>query len=394
MTAAPTADANPLWGDDWPQIRELWPLERTVAHLNHGSYGAVPTIVLDEQRSWRDRMESNPVRFFARELAPALGQAREELALLVRAQPETLAFVPNVTTGIATVLAAITLDADDEVVITDHAYGAVRIAAARRCADVGARLVEAAIPLAGGQEEAVQAVLAATSERTRLVVLEQVTSPTARRLPLERLIPGLQQQGVPVLVDGAHAPGMIPVDVDGLGADFWTGNLHKWACAPRGTALLHVASRWRDEVRPLVPSWLDALGFPDAFAAVGTTDLTAWLAAPRAVRLLAEIGWDRLREHNTRLVEAGQRLVAAELGLGASELVGDPDLSMRVIPLPRAVAKDDESANALQARLAEEGGVEVAVTTWRGRGFVRLSAHAYNAPGEYERLAEALPAMV
>jgi isopenicillin-N epimerase len=394
VTAAPTADVNPLWGDDWPSIRELWPLERTVAHLNHGSFGAVPTIVLDEQRSWRERMESNPVRFFARELGPALGQAREELAQLVGAQPETLAFVPNVTTGIATVLAAVPLSSDDEVVITDHAYGAVRIATNRRCADTGARLVEVPVPLTGAEDETVQAVLDATTARTRLVVLEQVTSPTARQLPLDRLIPALHDRDIPVFVDGAHAPGMVDVDVERLGADFWTGNLHKWACAPRGTALLHVAARWRQRVRPLVASWHDALGFPDAFATVGTTDLTAWLSAPRSIRLLAELGWERLRRHNARLVEEGQRLVGQELGLDSAELVGDPQLSMRIVPLPRQVARDYESAAALQARLAEEGGVEVAVTTWRGRGFVRLSAHVYNAPGEYERLAEALPAMV
>lgn len=386
--------ANPLWGEDWVEVRALWPLEPTVAHLNHGSYGAVPTPVLEEQQSWRDRMEVNPARFFERELPGALDQARAEVAAFLGAEPETVAFLANATTAVSTVLASFPLTAQDAVLLTDHGYGSVRIAAARWTDRAGARLDVAHLDLADDDAAWVEGVLAALTPRTRLVVLDQVTSPTARRLPLVDLLPALRERGVAVFVDGAHAPGMLDVDVSALGADFWTGNLHKWAFAPRGTAVLHVAESWRRAVLPLVASWGEPAGFPGAFSDVGTADLTAWLSAPRALRVLQHLGLDRLRRHNVELAVAGQREVAAALGVDPARLPRDPAVSMQVVPLPAGVATDDASAAALQARIGESAAVEVAVTTWAGRGFVRLSAQAYNAPADYARLAADLPALL
>jgi isopenicillin-N epimerase len=387
-------DANPLWGDDWPAVRALWPLEATVAHVNHGSYGAVPTPVLEEQQSWRDRMETNPLRFFRRELPAALVSARAEVAAFLGAGPTSLAFVHNATSGASTVLAAFPFEPGDAVLLTDHAYGAVRIAAERFAADRGARVDSVHLPLAADDDEVVDAVLAAMHARTRLVLLDQVTSPTARRLPLVRLVPALQERGAAVLVDGAHAPGMLAVDIDRLGADFFVGTLHKWCCAPRGTGVLHAAERWRPVLRPLVASWGEDEGFPLAFDDTGTEDPSAWLSAPRALRVLEGLGLDRLRRHNVELAVAGQLEVAAALQVAATDLPRDSGVSMQLVPLPEGVADTPAAAGALQDRIGEQAAVEVAISSFDGRGYVRLSAHAYNAPADYRRLATDLPGLI
>ncbi len=387
-------DANTLWGDDWPEVRALWPLEPTVAHVNHGSYGAVPTPVLEEQQSWRDRMETNPLRFLRREAPAALASARAEVAGFLGAGPGSLAFVHNATSGASTVFAAFPLEPGDAVLLTDHAYGAVRIAADRFAPQRGARVESVHLPLAADDDDVVEAVLGAVHQRTRLVVLDQVTSPTARRLPLVRLVPALQERGVAVLVDGAHAPGMLAVDLDRLGADFFVGTLHKWCCAPRGTGVLHAAERWRPVLRPLVASWGEDEGFPLAFDDTGTEDPSAWLSAPRALRVLEGLGLDRLRRHNVELAVAGQLEVAAALHVPAADLPRDSGVSMQLVPLPEGVADTPAAAGALQDRIGEQAAVEVAISSFDGRGYVRLSAHAYNAPADYRRLAADLPGLL
>jgi isopenicillin-N epimerase len=197
-----------------------------------------------------------------------------------------------------------------------------------------------------------------------------------------------------VLVDGAHAAGMLDVDLDGVGADFWTGNLHKWCCAPRGTAVLHAARQRRAELRPLVASWGEPFGFPSSFQDVGTQDLTAWLAAPKALRLLEGLDLARVRKHNVELAVAGQLEVARGLGLDSAGLPRDPAVSMQLVPLPAGVASTREKAEALQHRIGTEVAIEVAVTTWQGQGFIRMSAHVYNRPADYALLAAELPALL
>jgi isopenicillin-N epimerase len=397
MPAEPTvsdADPNPVWGPDWPEVRALWPLEPTVAHLNHGSFGAVTTPVLEEQQSWRDRMESNPLRFFRRELPSALAAARAEVATFLGATDGSLAFVHNTTSGVSTVLATFPVEAGDSLLLTDHAYGAVQIAAHRFAADQQAKVDTVHLPLTAEDAEVVETVLDAVHDRTRLVVLDHVSSPTARRSPLVELVPALQERGVAVLVDGAHAPGMLAVDLDRLGADFYVGNLHKWVCAPRGTAVLHAAEHQRARLRPLVASWGEADGFPLAFDDTGTEDPTPWLAAPKAIRVLENLDLERLRRHNVELAVTGQREVAAGLGLAADDLPRDTAVSMQLVPLPVGVATTLPDAHALQDRIGETSAVEVAITSWDGRGFVRVSAHAYNSPADYRRLAADLPSLL
>jgi isopenicillin-N epimerase len=339
-------------------------------------------------------METNPLRFLRREAPAALVAARAEVAGFLGAGPTSLAFVHNATSGASTVFAAFPLEPGDAVLLTDHAYGAVRIAADRFAPQRGARVESVHLPLAADDDDVVDAVLGAVHQRTRLVVLDQVTSPTARRLPLVRLVPALQERGVAVLVDGAHAPGMLAVDLDRLGADFFVGTLHKWCCAPRGTGVLHAAERWRPVLRPLVASWGEDEGFPLAFDDTGTEDPSAWLSAPRALRVLEGLGLDRLRRHNVELAVAGQLEVAAALHVPAADLPRDSGVSMQLVPLPEGVADTPAAAGALQDRIGEQAAVEVAISSFDGRGYVRLSAHAYNAPADYRRLAADLPRLL
>jgi isopenicillin-N epimerase len=302
--------------------------------------------------------------------------------------------VRNATAAASTVLSCIGLAPDDEILVTDHTYGAVRIAAERWASAAGSRVVVAHVPLRASNDEVTAAVVDSVTDRTRLTIVDHVTSPTARRMPLVTMLPALKERGTDVFVDGAHAAGMLAVDLDRLGADFWAGNLHKWCCAPRGTAVLHVSAEHRGQMRPLVASWGEPAGFPESFNEVGTEDLTAWLAAPRALRLLDQLGFEKLRQHNAELAVHGQRVLAQELGLDPAGLPRDPAVSMQLVPLPAGLASTPDEAAALQSRIGDQIAVEVAVTSWDGQGFLRLSAQAYNSPADYARLAADLPALL
>jgi isopenicillin-N epimerase len=205
-----------------------------------------------------------------------------------------------------------------------------------------------------------------------------------------------RDQDIPVLVDAAHAPGMLPVDVAAIGADFWVGNLHKWAFAPRGTALLSVAPDWRRRIDPLVVSWQQDEGFPSSVEFQGTVDYTAWLSAPAGLYVLRTLGPGTVRRHNAALAAYGQQVVGAALGLTASDLPdpGAATVSMRVVPLPAGLATTYPEAHALRQHIADKLAVETAINAWGGRGWLRLSAQVYNRPEEYERFAERLPQLL
>ena len=378
--------ANPIWGDDWDEVRHLWLLDLAVAHCNHGSFGAVPGPVLDIQDQFRRRMVTNPMRWFDRDQWRLVAEARGDVAHFLGADAEAVAFVSNVSAGVSAVMQSLELQAGDEVLSSDHIYGAVSSALDRLCARSGAVRVVVGVPVESSDEEVIALFSRQCSERTRIVVADQVTSATARRFPIEDVIRVAHDVGAAILVDGAHAPGMLDLEVPKLGADFWVGNLHKWACAPAGTGVLWVAPEWRERMLSLVVSWGEADGFPISFERVGTDDLSAWLAAPSALELLGSLGWDRVRAHNEALVLWAQGTVAEAIGTASSELRHDRGLSMAVVPLPPGRADTREEAQALQGHLAELR-VEAAVGCWRGRGAIRLSAHVYNQPSDYERLA-------
>lgn len=378
--------------DPIPGARLLFSLDPAVSHLNHGSFGAAPLAVQRAQQRLRDEVEANPVRFYAGgALHDRVAAARRHLATFVGLDPAGCAIVPNATTGAAIVLGSVPVAAGDEIVVTDHAYGAVTLAAARTCRETGA--VTREVPLAHGaaDQEIVDAVCAAVSSRTRLVVLDLITSPTARVFPVAALHAALRGTAVPLFVDAAHGPGNV---TDPAPGDFWVGNLHKWAYAPRGTALLHVAEPWRHAVRTPVVSWREPEGYPGSLEFSGVTDLTPWLAAPVGTYVLRTLGTELVRRHNAMLAAYAQATVGTALGLAATDLPqpgGDLALPMRVVPLPPGLAATPDAAAALRQRIADDLRTEVAVNSWRGRGLLRLSAQIYNRADEYERLAERLP---
>ncbi len=375
-----------------PGARLLFSLDPAVAYLNHGTVGVTPIPVQRAQQRLRDEMEANPQRFMTRGLRDRVTHARRYLAGFIGADPDGTALVANATTGINVVLGSLELSAGDEVLTTDHGYGAVDIALAAH----GLRRRVVPVPLTGGDDEIVAAMSsAAAGGRPGLAIVDLVTSGTARRLPVERIATVLRERGIPLLVDAAHAPGMVPLAVDEIGADFLVGNVHKWAFAPRGTGLLAVAPQWRSRIRPLVVSWWQDEGYPVNVEWGGTIDYTGWLAAPTGVFTLRTLGLDRVREHNAALVRYGQATVGAALGLPVDRLPdpGGP-LAMRVLPLPAGLPATTDAAVRLRERISDELRAEVAVGAWRDGLLLRLSAQVYNRAEDFDRLAAGLPALL
>jgi isopenicillin-N epimerase len=384
-TGANANRSNPIWGDDWHEVRRLWLLDPEVAHCNHGSFGALPARVFELQNEFRRRIAVNPMNWFDREMPGLLTEARAHVARFIGASPDDVGFVSNVSAGVSAVVQSLSLGPGDEVLSTDHAYGAVSSALDRLSARTGAKRVVATIPVNSNDEEVVAILAEHCSERTALVVIDQVTSPTARRFPVQAVAALAHQFGAAALVDAAHAPGMLPLQVPTIGADFWVGNLHKWACAPVGTGALWVGPSWREKMLSLVVSWGEADGFPTSFQRVGTDDLSAWVAAPSSLDLLASLGWDRVRAHNEALVCSAQATVAEILGSPAEELRHDPGLSMALVPLPPGLADTREQTHWLKEEMAARG-VEMSIGCWGGRARIRLSAHVYNCPADYQRM--------
>lgn len=316
-----------------PGARLLFSLDPAVAHLNHGSFGAVPIGVQRAQQRLRDEMDANPMRFFAIDLDERVAHVRRHLAAFLGADPHGSAIVDNATTGVAITLNSLELNPGDEIVTTTHGYGAVGVAVRDACRRTGAVSRVVALPLAPEDAEVVRQVRAACSARTKLIIVDAITSPTARLLPVDRIAEVGREVGAAVLVDAAHAPGQLGTPVSAVDADFWVGNLHKWAFAPRSTALLTVAPQWRTRIRPLVVSWAEPEGFLSNVEEAGTLDYTAWLAAPSGVFVLRTLGLDRVRAHNAALARYGQQVVGAALGLDDLPDPGGP-LPMRLIPLP------------------------------------------------------------
>jgi isopenicillin-N epimerase len=373
-----------------PGTRDLFSLDPTVAHLNHGSYGAVPLPVQRAQARLRVEQEQDPDGFFA-DLPERIGRARARIAAALGGHPDRLALLTNVTEGIAVVLESLPLAEGDEILVTDHGYGAVVRAAERRAAETGAKVCTAAIPLDTPDVDAVaERVLAAVGERTRVAVLDLVSSPTARQIATPGLLAALAERGVVTVVDAAHAPGHLPVDLGGAagGADFWMGNLHKWAFTPRATAVLAVRDRWRPRVRPLMLSWQHDQGFPGHVEWRGTCDYTPWLAAPAGFDLLERLGAERVRAHNEALAAYGGRLLAGRAGL--VELPSMPGLAMRAFRLPAGCAETGPDVEELRAEIRRRLDTRVAVTRWPGGGVLRISAQVYNRAEEYLRLAEGI----
>lgn len=375
-------------------------LDPEITFLNHGSFGACPREVLEVQRGFQERLEREPVRFFVRELPPLLEQVRAAIGGVIGADPDDLALVTNATSGVNTVLRSLDFAPGDELLRTDHGYNACNNALAHAAARTGAVVKVARLPFPlSSAREVVESVLAAVTPRTRLLLIDHVTSPTGLVLPVEALVRELRGR-VHVLVDAAHAPGMVELDLREMGAAFVTGNCHKWLCAPKGAAFLHVRRDLQHLVRPLVISHGANAGlegnarFRAEFDWTGTADLSALLAVPAAIRFLESAlpgGLPAVRRRNRALALEARELLCDALQVSPPApdgMIG----SLAAIPLPGEHGELPYGAlDPLQEALFERHCIEVPVVPFpAGRRLVRISAQLYNERGEYERLARAL----
>ena len=359
--------------------------------------------MLDHQSALRAELEAEPVRFLSRELDDRLDVARAALAAFLGADADDLAFVTNATSGVNAVLRSRVWSAGDELLTTDHVYRACRNALDYVATHSGARVVIAPLPFPlGSPDEVVDAVLAKVTPRTRLALLDHVTSPTGLVLPIERLIAELSRRGVEILVDGAHAPGMVPLDLNALGATYYSGNCHKWLCAPKGSAFLWTRADRQPEVRPLTISHGATATYPGRsrfrmeFDWTGTSDPTAWLTVPKAIEYVGSLvpgGWPAVMAHNRTLALEARRLVSETVGTKPpcpESMVG----SLAVILLPDGATEGIawRRPDPIQGRLFDGWGIEVPVMSWPAppQRHVRISAQLYNERAHYVRLAEAL----
>jgi len=383
-----------------------WDLDPEVVFLNHGSFGACPRVVLEAQQQWQRRLEREPVLFLHRELEQHLDAARAALAQFVGCQSDDLAFVTNATAGVNTVLRSLVFGPEDELLVTDHEYNACRNALDLLSQRTGARVVVAALPFPlKDSQQVVDAVLAYASKKTRLLLIDHVTSPTGIVLPVEKIAAQMKERGVDVLVDGAHAPGMLPLQIEKLGAAYYTGNCHKWLCTPKGSALLWVRRDKQPLIRPLTISHgansprTDRSRFRLEFDFTGTCDPTPWLCVPTALQFLGSLlpgGIAELQRSNHELAVRNRdklcKAVGTEPPAPAAMLGSLASVLLRPSDAPPA---PPHGLDPLQVALWERHRIEVPVMRWAQPKLrmLRISPQAYNSDAQYDFLADAVRAL-
>ena len=388
--------------------RGFWPLDPRVTFLNHGSFGCCPRPVLKFQRAIQDHLERQPVGFLVDEFEALWDESRRMLARFVGAHADDLVFVGNATTAVNAILRSLDFRRGDELLVTDHEYNACRCALDFVAAWTGARVVVAKIPFPiVSPQEVEDAVLERVTRRTRIVLLDHITSATGLVLPVENIVRELNRCGVESLIDGAHAPGMVPMDLEKLGATYYTGNAHKWLCTPLGAALLHVRRDRQKKIRPLVISHgansrrTDRSRFLLEFGWMGTSDCSAWFSVPEALRVIGALlpgGWPAVMRRNRALALAARRRLCAALQIPPpcpDEMIG----ALAAVPLPDMPAADVSrirfGLDPLRSRLLREHRIEVPVNPWPAppKRLLRVSAQLYNSLPQYEQLATVLEKM-
>jgi isopenicillin-N epimerase len=371
-------------------LRSQWMLRPGLTFLNHGSFGAVPRQVFDVQTEWRARIEAEPIEMLGRRSAELIDEAKIPVGKMFGMKPADFGFVTNATEAANAVLRSLNLRPGDELLTTDHVYHAIRQTMKLTARRAGATVREVAIPLPVTSAEQIRdAVLNAISPSTRLLVIDHVTSPTGLVFPLEAIIKGCRERGVEVLADGAHTPGMLPLDVEKIGATYYVANLHKWVCAPKGSAFVWVSPDRQADVHPTVISHHLDDGFAREFSWQGTRDISSWLTVPTAIAFMADLGWDAVMEHNHRLAAWAHQMLIDRWNVKPLSPVDGALLgSLATVSLPAALAQlDSKQQQALQQRLFNEFQIEVPLVGWNGRSMLRVACQVYNTPAEYDRLA-------
>jgi isopenicillin-N epimerase len=381
--------------DIQPPFAQFWSLDPAISFLNHGSFGACPIAVLEQQQHYRQRMERQPLQFLGVDLEPLLDQAREALAAFVGADAADLGFVPNATTGVNAVLRSLTFQPGEELLTTNHEYNACRNALNYIAERERLKIVVAEIPFPlTSSSQILEIVANKISSRTRLALLDHVTSQTGLVFPLAELLQEFNQRGIETLIDGAHAPGMIPLNLRELDATYYAGNCHKWLCSPKGAAFLYVRRDRQPEIRPLTISHGANADRPSRsrfhleFDWMGTDDPTAYLCVPAAIQFMGSLfpgGWAEIMATNQALAIAARETLCTAIDVpppSPNDLLG----SLAVVPLP------DGNWQNLHDMLLKEYQIEVPIIPWGhplGR-HIRISAQIYNHPAQYESLAKAL----
>ena len=371
-------------------VRGEWLLDEKISYLNHGTVGVTPRAVLAAQTALRDRIERQPAKFMLREYKDLLRKAADSAAETFGGRGRDYVFTDNATAGINAVLRSLALKEGDEVLVTDHTYGAIRNAAAYACRRSGARLVVAAIPFpSAGPDEIIAVLTKALSERTRLAVLDHITSETALVLPLKAMIALSHDAGARVVVDGAHAPGVLDLDIPALGADWYAANLHKWYFAPRGCGLLWASEAAQEDLHPAAISWRLDEGFTAEFDWNGTRDPTPFLCFPDGKAFMDGLGVENVRTYNHELVVEGAGLLFERFGGNlalSQELTG----SMALAPLPASLPTGKPQADAVRDALLFQHDIEVPVIGWAGRLWARTAAQVYCERADFGRLVAAV----
>lgn len=373
-------------------LRQLFLLRPDVIFLNHGSFGACPRPVFEAYQNWQLELERQPVEFLGRRFVDLMRSARTALAAYIGAAPDDLVFVPNATTAVNIVAHSLPLRPGDEVLSTDHEYGAMDRTWRFICQKRGARYINQNLPLPlQSPEQIIETIWAGVTDRTRVLFMSHITSPTALILPVADLIRRAQSSGILTVVDGAHAPGQIPLDLKTLGADFYAGNCHKWLCAPKGSAFLFARREVQHLLEPLIVSWgwqsdtPSPSRFVDEQEWQGTRDISAYLTVPDAIRFQAEHSWPYVQQRCHELASFARHAISDLTGL--EPLYPDsPNWYAQMITLPLPSCDPQE----LKQRLYEEFAIEVPLITWKERQFVRISIQGYNTRADIEALTSAL----
>lgn len=375
-------------------LKEYFLLDPDIIFLNHGSFGATPKVVLDAYQAWQLRLERQPVLLLGRELDGLLHESRAVLGKYLNADADDLVYIPNATHGVNIIAHALRMKAGDEILTTNHEYGACDYTWEFNCGKVDARYIHQAIPLpVHSEEEIVEEFWQGVTPRTKGIYLSHITSPTALRLPVEQICRRARQTGILTVVDAAHSPGQIPVDLQALGADMVFGNCHKWMMNVKGSAFLYVQRELQNRIEPLIVSWgyrpkpetTTGSRFIDLLQWTGTKDPTAALTVPTAIQFMEEHRWDAVRKECHELLrQAIDRI--CELNHLPAPYPLDSDLysQMGIAPIPPS------DLVTLKSRLYDEYRIEVPLTEWRDQQFVRISVQGYNTQEDIDALAGAL----
>ena len=382
-------------------MRDYWMLDPEITYLNHGTVGAPPKRVLEVQQRLRDEIERQPSRFLLREISPKgvgiwkrestrLRDAANAVGEFLGARGDDLVFVDNTTSAVNAVLRSFDFREGDEVLVPELTYGAVLHCAqyATRVRGANVRVVEFPKSI-HHPDQIVDAVDAAITSKTRIAIVDHITSGTALIMPVAEIAERCRKRGVAVLVDGAHAPGAISVNIPSLGVDWYTGNLHKWAWSPRSSGVLWTSAAWQPSLRPTVISWGLDQGMTQEFDWPGTRDPTPHLAAPAGIAFMRELGVNRVQRYNHELTWHAGRELANRFDvklLGPESMVG----TMVTVPLPPHFGSTPDDAARLRDALLLDHHIEVHVGTWNNQVCVRVSVQIYNEPADVSRLTDAL----